>query len=103
MTNDEDALNGREENTESLEQQLERLLEDAEFTVASLRRELDGARSRREQEAMLRAQHAEIDRLREHLAEAQVHWGAVREFFEAALRELSSDQQDDDSSGEGQG
>ena len=94
-------MNGRDEIPDSLEQQLERLLEDAEFTVASLRRELDGARGRREREAMLREQHAEIDRLREHLAEAQVHWGAVREFFEAALRELNSDHQNDESSGEG--
>lgn len=96
-------MNDGDESSDSLEQQLERLLEDAEVTVASLRRELDGARNRREQEAMLREQHAEIDRLREHLVEAQVHWGAVREFFEAALRELNSDQQNDESSGEGKG
>lgn len=86
MTNDD---NG------SLEHQLEKLLQDAEVTVASLRRELDDARGRREHEARLREQHAEIDRLQEHLAEAQVHWGAVRDFFEAALRELNSDQRDD--------
>lgn len=81
--------NSQNGNSESVEQQLERLLADAESTVASLRRELDGARNRREREAMIRAQHEEIDRLQDHLAEAQVHWGAVREFFEAALRELS--------------
>lgn len=77
-----------EPSSESLEQQFERLLADAETTVAKLRRELDGARSRQLTEREILEQHAEIDELRDHLAAAQLHWGEVREFFEAALRQL---------------
>lgn len=73
---------------ESVDAQLERLLAEAENTVSVLRRELHHARSRREREIAEAEQHAEIERLQEHLAKAQVHWGEVRAFFETALAEL---------------
>lgn len=93
-------MNEREHESQSLEQQLERLLADAETTVASLRHELNEARVRRVREDEINAQREEIGRLAEHFAEAQVHWGAVREFFEAALQELhlsGDDERNDDS------
>lgn len=70
------------------EDQLERMLADAESSVSQLRRELTLVRNRRVSEAEQAAQHAEIDRLTEHLSQAQVHWNEVWGFFEAALQEL---------------
>lgn len=81
-------LNGK---TESVEEQLERLLSEAESTVASLRRELAELQRRKLTEAEVAGQHAEIDRLAEHLGAAQVHWNEVRAFFEAALQQLVGD------------
>lgn len=74
------------------EEQLERMLADAESSVSRLRHELASVRSRRVSEAEKAAQHAEIDRLSEHLSQAQVHWSEVWGFFEAALQELRSDE-----------
>lgn len=71
-----------------VEAQIERLLAEAEHTVERLRRELDETRARRARETELREQHEEVDRLREYLVQAQVRWGAVRDFFESALSEL---------------
>lgn len=70
------------------EEQLERMLADAEYSVAQLRKELADIRARAVSEAEIAAQHAEIDRLREHLSEAQIHWNQVWGFFEDALHEL---------------
>lgn len=72
--------------------ELERLLAEAEQTVARLQVELR-FRRRQQEEGRLAAQHAELDRLAEHLSRAQVHWGEVRSFFEAAIGELSPDHQ----------
>lgn len=74
--------------TEPVEAQLERLLAEAENRVARLRAELESARSRQLDDTGSAAQHAEIDRLQEHLSRAEVHWSEVLEFFEAAIREL---------------
>lgn len=79
---------------DDMDVQLERLLDEAEATVSKLRAEL--AESRRKQSAAdgdldagdIAAQKAEVARLQEHLADAQVHWSEVRAFFEAALAEL---------------
>lgn len=76
---------------ESVERRLEDLLADAETTVSALRREFDELQRRRLSRAEIAAQHDEIDRLREHLEEAQVHWGKVRGFFEEAARQLEGD------------
>lgn len=70
------------------EEGLNELLADAERTVEKLRAELAERQRIRERKELTAAQHAEIDRLAEHLANAQVHWGQVRSFFEAALAEL---------------
>lgn len=66
------------------------MLADAEATVSRLRRELVARRAADSDAATEAAQHAEIDRLTEHLARAQVHWGEVRAFFEEALGEVRS-------------
>lgn len=78
---------------DSVDRELEELLADAESTVSRLRRELELRRGTPPTEPEARAQHAEIDRLREHLAQAQVHWDEVRAFFEAALQELLGDRE----------
>lgn len=77
-----------------LDSELRDLLADAEGAVAQLRAEL----TRREEFARnatddttgvdLEAQHAEINRLREHLAQAKVRWADVREFFVMVIEEL---------------
>lgn len=67
---------------------LNELLADAERTVEKLRAELAERQRVRAQKELTAAQHAEIERLAEHLANAQVHWGQVRTFFQAALDEL---------------
>ncbi|HLS24802.1 MAG TPA: hypothetical protein VK063_02895 [Beutenbergiaceae bacterium] len=64
------------------------LLADAERTVALLREELTERQRARARAERTAAQHAEVDRLAEHLANAQVHWGHVRSFLEAAVAEL---------------
>ncbi|QNG20222.1 hypothetical protein G4H71_13260 [Rhodococcus triatomae] len=79
MTDDTDARR-----RDDLERELERSLADAEDTVALLRRELASRRTHR-------LQHAEIDRLAEHLANSRVRWHEVRVFFEEAFREVAHD------------
>lgn len=64
-----------------LDRELEQLLTEAEETVVRLRRELQHRRA-------FAAQHAEIERLDEHMANARVRWGEVRAFFEDVLRQL---------------
>lgn len=70
------------------ETSLDELLADAERTVERLRQELAQRQQVRAEKELTAAQHAEIDRLAEHLANAQVHWGQVRSFFAAAVAEL---------------
>lgn len=65
------------------DRELEKLLSEAEETVVRVRRVLE---SRRENAA----QHAEIDRLEEHMAATRVRWAEVRNFFETVLREFVS-------------
>lgn len=74
----------------SADEELQEMLRDAEDTVARLKAELNSRRSLLDDPGGTEAeQHAEIERLAEHLANAKVHWGEVRAFFEEALRELS--------------
>ncbi|MDO8143052.1 MULTISPECIES: hypothetical protein [unclassified Isoptericola] len=77
----------RSQDIAALEQELARVVEEAEARLAEVRRELA---ERRQQEA----QHAEIDRLEEHLANATVQWREVGEFFEEALQQLRGDRED---------
>ncbi|MEG3615773.1 hypothetical protein [Isoptericola haloaureus] len=77
----------RSEDIAALEQELARVVAEAEARLAEVRRELA---ERRLQEA----QHAEIDRLEEHLANATVRWREVGEFFEDALQQLRSGRPD---------
>lgn len=68
--------------------ELEEMLVEAEETVARLRAELELRRVQADDQRTEAAQHAEIDRLEEHLANTKVRWSEVREFFESAWREL---------------
>ncbi|AEF39031.1 hypothetical protein [Hoyosella subflava] len=81
MTDNQEFTSGR--SGADLDRELEQLLEEAEATVVRLRRELH---SRRE----FAAQHAEIDKLDEHMAHARVQWSEVRAFFEDVLSQLLS-------------
>ncbi|WP_119697066.1 hypothetical protein [Microbacterium halotolerans] len=67
---------------EEIDAALVRLMAETEETVTRLRAELA---ERRQHEA----QHAEIERLEHHLAEATVNWAKVKEFFEAVLRDMT--------------
>lgn len=67
---------------EEIDAALVRLMAETTDTVTRLRAEL--AERRQHQ-----AQHAEIERLEHHLAEATVNWAKVKEFFEEVLRELT--------------
>lgn len=87
-----------EPDNEAVEARLERMLADAQNTVTRLRDELEAVRATRLRDAKEAAQHAEVERLEEHLSRAQVHWGAVQAFFEAAMRELRERQTADDGS-----
>ncbi|MFD1716203.1 hypothetical protein [Georgenia deserti] len=65
----------------SIEEELEEILREAESSISALRKELA--------EQRLRArQHAEIDRLEEHLASTRVRWSEVRAFFDEVIDEL---------------
>ncbi len=64
-----------------VEEQLAEIVREAEARVAELRRQL-------EQRRLEAAQHAEVDRLAEHLAQATVRWPEVRGFFDDVLDEL---------------
>ncbi|WP_402464077.1 hypothetical protein [Isoptericola aurantiacus] len=72
---------GTPEDAAAVERELERIVAEAEARLAQVRRELD---ERRRQDA----QHAEIDRLAEHLADATVRWDEVRAFFDDVLHQL---------------
>lgn len=70
------------------EAHLEAMLAETEETARELRVELRELRSQREEGARRAAQHAEIERLEEHLAQTRVDWAKVRQFLEEAVREL---------------
>ncbi|WP_418277702.1 hypothetical protein ACNHYB_06980 [Isoptericola jiangsuensis] len=72
---------GRPEDAAAVERELERIVAEAEVKLAEVRRELAERR-------MHEAQHAEIDRLEEHLANATVRWSEVRAFFDEVLDQL---------------
>lgn len=80
-----------DENVTELEAELEKILREAESTVAELRRELSEQRQRR-------LQHEEIERLEEHLANSRVRWEEVRDFFQEVLHEVRG--QDGDAGGQ---
>lgn len=80
-----------DENVTELEAELEKILREAESTVAELRRELAEQRRRR-------LQHEEIERLEEHLANTRVRWEEVRDFFQEVLHEVRG--QDGDAGGQ---
>lgn len=78
-----------------IDAEVEALIADAERTLADIRRQLAEHRDRVDQEAeqdteleQLAAQHAEIDRLAEHLELARVNWGQVRAFFQEVVDQL---------------
>jgi hypothetical protein len=72
---------GRPEDAAAVERELERIVAEAEAKLAEVRRELAARR-------LHAAQHAEIDRLEEHLANATVRWSEVRGFFDDVLDQL---------------
>ncbi|MDO5635340.1 MAG: hypothetical protein Q4G34_10805 [Micrococcus sp.] len=79
---EEDSIVSLNENQPAVtDQDLEAMLEEAEATVTELREEI----TRRRREARESAQHAEIDRLEEHLRQARVQWSEVRGFLREAL------------------
>lgn len=69
------------EDAAAVERELERIVAEAEAKLAEVRRELA---ERRLQDV----QHAEIDRLEEHLANATVRWEEVRSFFDDVIAQL---------------
>ncbi|WP_166845962.1 hypothetical protein [Isoptericola sp. BMS4] len=75
----------RPEDAAAVERELERIVAEAETRLAEVRRELAERRRRSAEHA---AQHAEIDRLEEHLANATVRWGEVRDFFDDVITHL---------------
>lgn len=72
---------------DAVERVLEEMLVDAEQAVARIRHELATRRHLAEIERTAE-QHAEIDRLAQHLDRARIHWSEVRAFFDEALGEL---------------
>ncbi|GAB97174.1 hypothetical protein BJY21_003709 [Kineosphaera limosa] len=78
----------------SPDRELEEMLRDAEETVAQLKAELAARKAcARDHGGTWEEQHEEIAKLSEHLANAKVHWGEVRAFFQEALRELADSRQ----------
>lgn len=66
---------------EEIDAALVRLIAETEATVTRLQSELAERRANQ-------AQHAEIERLEHHLAEATVNWAKVRAYFEEVLHDL---------------
>ena len=91
MTESQDPL---QPSGQDLDRELEQLLAEAEETVVRVRRVLESRRDHA-------VQHAEIDRLEEHMARTQVRWAEVRHFFQTAFRELVG--RDTDVSGNAEG
>lgn len=72
----------------SLEEQLEKILREAEASLSELRSEL--AEQRRRKELSL-----EIERLPEHLENTTVQWSVVRDFFSELIGELRETREDE--------
>ena len=71
----------------SVEEQLEKILREAEASLSELRSEL--AEQRRRKELSL-----EIERLPEHLENTTVQWSVVRDFFSELIGELRETRED---------
>ena len=71
----------------SVEEQLEKILREAEASLSELRSEL--AEQRRRKELSL-----EIERLPEHLENTTVQWSVVRNFFSELIGELRETRED---------
>ena len=71
----------------SVEEQLEKILREAEASLSELRSEL--AEQRRRKEISL-----EIERLPEHLENTTVQWSVVRDFFSELIGELRETRED---------
>lgn len=87
MTDPDDLPDDLRDDEDPIDLVLQEMLSDAERTVARLRHELAARRHAARQETTA-AQHAEIDRLAEHLDRARIHWSEVRAFFDEALGSL---------------
>lgn len=72
----------------SVEEQLEKILREAEASLSELRSEL--AEQRRRKELSL-----EIERLPEHLENTTVQWSVVRDFFSELIGELRETREDE--------
>ena len=72
----------------SVEDQLEKILREAEASLSELRNELAEQRRRKEL-------HAEIERLPEHLENTTVQWSVVRDFFSELIGELRETREDE--------
>ena len=72
----------------SIEEQLEKILREAEASLSELRSEL--AEQRRRKELSL-----EIERLPEHLENTTVQWSVVRDFFSELIGELRETREDE--------
>ena len=72
----------------SVEEQLEKILREAEASLSELRSEL--AEQRRRKELSL-----EIERLPEHLENTTVQWAVVRDFFSELIGELRETREDE--------
>ena len=72
----------------SVEEQLEKILREAEASLSELRSEL--AEQRRRKEVSL-----EIERLPEHLENTTVQWSVVRDFFSELIGELRETREDE--------
>lgn len=62
-------------------EELERVLRETEASITELREELDRIN-------VERLQHAEVDRLEEHMATSTVRWKVIKEFLRVMLGEL---------------
>lgn len=83
---------------DDIDRELEEMLIDAEQTATRLRQELARRRAQRVAAHEEALQHAEIERLEEHLERSKVQWREVRAFLEEALREWV-DEKDEAASG----
>ncbi len=62
-------------------EELERVLRETEASITELREELDRINEER-------LQHAQVDRLEEHMANSTVRWKVIKEFLRVMLGEL---------------
>lgn len=77
----------RPDGGQGADEELELLLTEAEDRIERLRSELVARRRGGPGAAGLAEQRAEIEKLSEHLENAQVNWHLVRDFFRSAIEE----------------